>query len=78
MNGSSAERKVDNAEKILVCMSRTSRCCAGKAGAEVEFGNKLLLGENRQGIFWIYHLWQESAPADASLLVESLERWWWA
>jgi hypothetical protein len=69
------ERKVDNAEKILSLYEPDIQVLVrGKAGAEVEFGNKLLLGENRQGIILDYHIWQESAPADASLLVESLER----
>jgi len=69
------QRKVDNAEKILSLYEPDIQVLVrGKAGAEVEFGNKLLLGENRQGIILDYHLWQESAPADAALLVESLER----
>jgi len=69
------ERKVDNAEKILSLYEPDIQVLVrGKAGAEVEFGNKLLLGENRQGIILDYQMWQESAPADASLLVESLER----
>jgi hypothetical protein len=69
------ERKVDNAEKILSLYEPDIQVLVrGKAGAEVEFGNKLLLGENRQGIILDYQMWQQSAPADASLLVESLER----
>jgi hypothetical protein len=69
------ERKVDNAEKILSLYEPDIQVrVRGKAGAEVEFGNKLLLGENRQGIILDYQIWQGSAPADASLLVESLER----
>jgi hypothetical protein len=69
------ERKVDNAEKILSLYEPAIRVLVrGKAGAEVEFGNKLLLGENRQGIILDYQLWPESVPADASVLVESLER----
>ena len=69
------ERKVDNAEKILSLYEPNIQVLVrGKAGAEVEFGNKLLLGENRQGIILDYQLWPESAPADASVLVESLER----
>jgi hypothetical protein len=68
------ERKVDNAEKILSLYEPDIQVLVrGKAGAEVEFGNKLLLGENRQGIILDYQLWPESAPVDASLLVESLE-----
>jgi hypothetical protein len=69
------ERKVDNAEKILSLYEPNIQVLVrGKAGAEVEFGNKLLLGENRQGIILDFQTWPESAPADASLLVESLER----
>ena len=69
------ERKVDNAEKILSLYEPDIQVLVrGKAGAEVEFGNKLLLGENRQGIILDYQLWPESVPADASVLVESLER----
>jgi hypothetical protein len=69
------ERKVDNAEKILSLYEPDIQVLVrGKAGAEVEFGNKLLLGENQQGIILDYQLWQETAPADSSLLVESLER----
>ena len=69
------ERKVDNAEKILSLYEPDIQVLVrGKAGAEVEFGNKLLLGENRQGILLDYQLWPESVPADASVLVESLER----
>jgi hypothetical protein len=69
------ERKVDNAEKILSLYEPDIQVLVrGKAGAEMEFGNKLLLGENRQGIILDYQMWQETVPADASLLVESLER----
>jgi hypothetical protein len=69
------ERKVDNAEKILSLYEpKIQVLVRGKAGAEVEFGNKLLLGENRQGIILDFQTWPESAPADASVLVESLER----
>jgi len=69
------ERKVDNAEKILSLYEPNIQVLVrGKTGAEVEFGNKLLLGENRQGIILDYQLWPESVPADASVLVESLER----
>src|ERR1035438_3254992 len=69
------ERAVPNADKILSLYEPDIQVLVrGKAGAEVEFGNKLLLGENRQGIILDYQMWQESAPADASVLVESLER----
>ena len=68
-------RKVDNGEKILSLYEPNIQVLVrGKTGAEVEFGNTLLLGENQQGIIFDYQLWQETAPADSSLLVESLER----
>lgn len=46
----------------------------GKAGAEVEFGNTVLIGENRQGVIVDYHIFQESAPADSQTLFSSLVR----
>jgi len=68
-------RKVDNAEKILSLYEPDIHVLVrGKAGAEVEFGNTVLLGENRQGLILDYQIWQGQAPADVHLLVESLER----
>lgn len=70
-------RSVDNAEKILSLYDLEVRVIVrGKAGAEVEFGNKLLLGENKQGIVLDYELYRESAPADNRLLFGSLTRVW--
>ena len=69
------ERQVDNAEKILSLYEPDAHVLVrGKAGAEVEFGNTVLLGENRQGIILDYHVWKEQAPGDANLLAESVER----
>src|SRR6266705_797773 len=45
-----------------------------KAGAEVEFGNTLLLAENSQGLIIDWELFAESAPADAQLLARSVGR----
>ena len=45
-----------------------------KAGAAVEFGNTLLLGENSQGFILDWELFKESAPADVRLLPRSVER----
>ncbi|MDO8945447.1 MAG: transposase, partial [Desulfobacterales bacterium] len=42
--------------------------------AEVEFGNTVLVGENRQGVILDYALFSDSAPADCHLLFESLLR----
>jgi hypothetical protein len=45
-----------------------------KAGAEVEFGNTLLLGESRQGLILHWELFEQSAPADARLVRSALEQ----
>jgi IS5 family transposase len=68
-------RPVPNSEKILSLYDTDVRVIVrGKAGAEVEFGNTLLLGESRQGIILDFQLYRESAPADSSLLSSSLRR----
>ena len=69
------ERLVPNAEKILSLYETDTRVVVrGKAGAEVEFGNTLLLAENGDGLILDYHLFQEQAPGDSQMLMESLER----
>jgi len=45
-----------------------------KAGAEVEFGNTLLLGESSQGVIIDWELFKEVAPNDARLVAPSLQR----
>ena len=63
-------RPVANAEKILSLYDPEVRVIVrGKAGAEVEFGNTVLLGENRQGVILDYEFFRESAPADSQLLL---------
>ena len=70
-------RPVANAEKILSLYDTDVRVIVrGKAGAEVEFGNTALIGENRQGVILDHELFQESARADSQLLFESLLRVW--
>jgi hypothetical protein len=70
-------RLVPNDEKILSLYDPDVRVIVrGKAGAEVEFGNTVLLGENRQGIILDYELFQDCAPADSQLLFGSLLRVW--
>jgi hypothetical protein len=66
---------LDNADKILSLYEPDVQVIVRrKAGAEVEFGNTLLVGESRQGLILDWELFAESAPADARLLVQSLER----
>jgi IS5 family transposase len=68
-------RQVPNADKILSLYEPEVRVIVrGKAGAEVEFGNTVLLGENRQGIILDYQMFRESAPADSQVLFGSLLR----
>ena len=70
-------RLVTNAEKILSLYDPEVRVIVrGKAGAEVEFGNTVLFGENRQGILLDYEFFRECAPADSQLLFGSLLRVW--
>jgi hypothetical protein len=68
-------RQVPNADKILSLYEPEVRVIVrGKAGAEVEFGNTVLLGENRQGVILDYAIFRESAPADSQILFGSLLR----
>lgn len=68
-------RKVANEEKILSLYDTDVRVIVrGKAGAEVEFGNTVLLGENQQGVILDYEIFRESAPADSQLIFGSLLR----
>jgi hypothetical protein len=69
------ERKVANEDKILSLYEPEVRVIVrGKAGAGVEFGNTLLIGEQAQGVVVDWRLYEESAPADAGQLPGSLER----
>lgn len=69
------ERRVDNADKVLSLYETDTRVIVrGKAGGEVEFGNTLLLAEQRDGVIVDWQLHRASAPADARQLAESLQR----
>lgn len=68
-------RQVANADKLLSLYDTDVRVIVrGKAGAEVEFGNTVLVGENRQGVIVDYQLFREPAPADSQLVFPSLVR----
>jgi hypothetical protein len=68
-------RQVPNADKILSLYEPEVRVIVrGKAGAEVEFGNTVLPGENRQGLILDYEIFRQSAPADSQMLFGSLLR----
>ncbi|HEX9596749.1 MAG TPA: transposase [Anaerolineales bacterium] len=69
------QRKVANGEKILSLYDPDINVIVrGKAGAEVEFGNTVLLGENKQGVILDYAMYRDQAPADSHLLFESMLR----
>jgi hypothetical protein len=69
------EEPVANEDKILSLYESEVRVVVRhKAGAEVEFGNTLLLGESPQGLIMHWELFPESAPADARLVRSALEQ----
>jgi hypothetical protein len=69
------ERSVTNKDKLLSLYETETRVIVrGKAGAEVEFGNKLLLAEQENGLLVDWAFYRESAPADSKLLSPSIER----
>lgn len=66
---------VANDEKILSLYEEDIHVIVRrKAGAEVEFGNTLLIAENPQGLILEWELFRESAPADSALLPRALGR----
>lgn len=70
-----AGQLVANEEKILSLYEPEVHVIVRqKAGAEVEFGNTLLLVENPQGLIIDWELFRQSAPADSALLPRSVGR----
>ena len=68
-------RKVKNSEKILsLYESEVDVIVRGKASAEIEFGNSLLLAEQKQGLIVDWKLHQQSAPNDSNQVQECVER----
>jgi hypothetical protein len=68
-------RQVKNAEKILSLYEREIHVIVrGKAGAEVEFGNTLWLGEQAEGLIIDWKLCRDRNPGDTKLFRESMER----
>jgi len=66
---------VPNEEKILSLYEPDVHVIVrGKAGAEVEFGNSLLLSENLQGVIVDWELFRGKAPADSALLPRTIGR----
>jgi hypothetical protein len=70
-----ADQQVAGEEKILSLYEEDVHVIVrGKAGAQVEFGNTLFVGENPQGLIIDWEFFQESAPADSVLLPRSVGR----
>lgn len=68
------QRKVPNSEKILSLYEPDVHVIVrGKAGAEVEFGNGLLVAENPQGLLLHWQLFQEQPPSDGRLVASTVE-----
>jgi hypothetical protein len=69
------ERQVKNAEKVLSLYEKHAAVYVrGKAGAEVEFGSQLLLGEEESGVIVDWELVGVNPLADTKMLSRSLER----
>src|SRR5687767_3117829 len=69
------EQPVPNEAKILSLYEQDVRVIVRrKAGAEVEFGNTLLIAESQQGLILDSELFQQTAPQDSRLVTERLER----
>jgi transposase-like protein DUF772 len=69
------ERQVANDEKLLSLFEPDIHVIVrGKAGEEVEFGNLLVLGEQRDGLIVDWELFKEEVPADMRLVRSSVER----
>ena len=67
-------RQVPGEDKILSLYDENINVSKrGKAGAQVEFGNKLWLGETREGVIVDYQLYQDT-PTDSALVKPALER----
>jgi len=68
-------RQVANADKVLSLYEPDLHVIVrGKAGAEVEFGNTLLLAEQSDGVIVDWRLVQDQAPSDSKFLKGSLAR----
>ena len=69
------EQPVPSKDKILSLYEPDAQVIVRhKAGAEVEFGNTLLLGESPQGVIIEWELFKEIAPNDSRLVSRSLSR----
>lgn len=68
------ERRVPTADKILSIHERDINVIVrGKSGAEVEYGNQLTIGENRDGLITFYELYDD-VKTDSNRLVDAIDK----
>lgn len=68
------ERRVPTADKILsIHEPGINVIVRGKSGAEVEYGNQLTIGENRDGLVTYYELYKD-VKSDSNRIMDAIER----
>lgn len=68
------ERRVANEDKILSIYEPAVKVIKrGKSGSEVEYGNQLLIGENRDGLIIHWELF-EDVRSDSGRLIDAIEK----
>ena len=69
------ERQIKSSDKIFSLYDREVEVIVrGKAGAEVEFGQQLLLTEQEDGVIIDWKLFSKGCPSDSNLLQATIER----
>ncbi len=69
------ERKLKSCEKLFSFYDHDAQIMVrGKSGSEVEFGQRLLLAEQKDGLIVDWKLFSKDSPNDSHLLKASIER----
>ena len=69
------ERKIVSSDKLLSFYDEDAQVIVrGKAGNEIEFGQRLLLTEQRDGLIIDWELFSKKAPSDSQLLEPTIDR----
>ena len=69
------ERQVHSSDKLLSLYDKDAQVIVrGKAGHEVEFGQRLLLTEQSDGLIMDWELFADQVPSDSQLLKPTIER----
>ncbi len=68
------ERRVPNEDKILsIYEPDVNVIVRGKSGSEVEYGNQLMIGENRDGLITYYELYSD-VKSDSNRLIDAIDK----